>query len=241
MANTITTASGGIGASVAGPAVAVPIPIFKMAVMLTVTVLTAWFATYRIAHAGDWLPTLPDRVGIWQATETPMPTEMLKLLGGPQALGREYNNLFNEPIQVSVIATNSFDAYHDPTVCVTGNGFTLTGAKVFKIDGPGSGDVRAMIFKHNSTDRGDIRMLMYYWQQSNDGVTGTDPIMGSYRDMIPRFKTGAAAVFKGRKTCLVRIYAPIGQQDPYGEQTQRNVHKVSQAIYRAMKKSGAED
>ena len=216
-------------------------PVVKMAVIMLVTVLTAWFATYRIAHAGDWLPSLPDRVGVWSATDTPLPEDTLRLLGGPRAIGREYNNLFNEPVRVSVIAANGFDAYHDPTVCVGGSGFDLTAVRTFTIDGPSSGAVRAMIFKREDSTYGTIRILMYYWQQNRDATTETEPVMGSYRDILTRFKTGAGAVFQGHQTCLVRIYAPIGPEDTNGVQTQRNIEEISREVYRAMKKSGAED
>lgn len=217
------------------------IPLKPMALIMTLTVLIAWFSTWRITHAGDWLPTVPNQIGAWTAIDTPLPPETLRLLGGPQALGRVYTNEFKEMVQVSLIAANGFDAYHEPTVCVSNNGFALTAVKTFKIDGPGSGDVRAMIFKRSDPEYGEQRMMMYYWQQNRDGTTATDAVMGNYRDIMARFHTGAGAVFLGHQTCMVRIFAPVDPGDRNGEQTQRNLTELARAIYHSMKKSGAED
>ena len=216
-------------------------PLPKMAAIMLITVLLAWFSTYRITHAGDWLPTVPDRIGVWDGIDTPLPDDVLSKLGGPQAVGREYNQIFNEPIRVSIIAANGFDAYHEPTVCVATNGFHLTAVKTFPIDGPGSGNVRAMVFHRSDNVVGDIRIMMYYWQQNKDGTTATDAVMGNYRDILSRFKTGFGAVFLGHKTCMVRVYAPIGPDDKDGVQTQRSINEISRELYRALKKSGAED
>ena len=105
--------------------------------MVALTTCAGWFSTSRIQHAGDWLPDIPAKIGAWDAVDTPLPPETLRTLGGATGLGREYNTPFNEPVRVSLIAANSFEAYHDPTVCVTGGGFTLTSKRNFPIDGPG--------------------------------------------------------------------------------------------------------
>ena len=215
-------------------------PFLQIGTLLAAAAFLGTFASTRIRHAGEWLPTVPDRIGNWDAIDTPLPAEALLTLGAPQAIGREYNDLFNEPVRLSVICAGSFTSYHDPTVCVSTNGYILTSVKLFHIDGPDSGIVRAMIFKKDDPAYGPIRMLMYYWQQNRDGSTTTDAVMGSYRDMASRFKTGYGDVVQGHQVCLVRIYAPIDPADTDGAQTQRNVDEVSKAVYHALKKSGAE-
>ncbi len=215
-------------------------PFLQIGALLATAAFLGSFASTRIRRAGEWLPTVPDKIGNWDAIDTPLPTETLLTLGAPQALGREYNDLFQEPVRLSVICAGSFTSYHDPTVCVSTNGFILTSVKLFRIDGPESGVVRAMIFKKEDPTYGTIRMLMYYWQQNRDGSTTTDAVMGSYRDMASRFKTGYGDVVQGHQVCLVRIYAPIDPADIDGAQTQRNVDEIAKGVYRALKKSGTE-
>ena len=216
-------------------------PLVQVGALLAVASVLGSFSSLRIRHAGEWLPSIPDTIGSWTATDTPIPADTLALLGSPQALAREYNTLFNEPVRISVISAGSFISYHDPTVCVSTNGFLLTSVKTFPIDGPGSGTVRAMIFKKDDPTYGVVRMLMYYWQQARDGSTATEAVMGSYRDIGSRFKTGYGDVVKGQQICLIRIYAPIGPDDHGGAQTQRNVDEIAKAVYRAMKTGGASE
>ena len=214
-------------------------PLLRIGAIIAATALFGAYAKAEFTHAGMWLPSVPDHIGIWDATDTPLPEDTLQQLGSPQALGREYNNAFNEPVRVSVISAGNFEAYHDPTVCITGGGFTLTAKRVFPIDGPGSGLVRAMVFKRTDPQYGVVRIVMYYWQQNRDGTTATDAVMGNYRDVLSRFRTGFGAVVQRHQTVLVRVYAPMGPEDRDGIQTQRNVEEISRAVYRAMKKSGA--
>jgi hypothetical protein len=216
-------------------------PLVQISALVFAAAFLGVFSSIRIRHAGDWLPTLPDHIGIWEATDTPISSETLETLGSPQAIGRMYNNAYNEPVEISVISAGSFTSYHDPTVCVSTNGFVLTSMKIFPIDGPGSGIVRAMVFRKTDPKYGTIRILMYYWQQTRDGLTATDAVMGSYRDIISRFKTGYGDVVQGKQVCLVRIYAPIGQEDHNGAQTQRNVDEIAKAVYHAMKQTGADN
>ena len=215
-------------------------PFVQIGVILALAVFLGTFSSRRIRQAGEWLPKVPDRIGSWEATDTPLPASSLVTLGAPMALGREYNDAFNEPVRLSIICAGSFVAYHDPTVCVSTNGFVLTSVRTFPIDGPGSGTVRAMIFKKDDPTLGTIRMLMYYWQQSRDGSTQTQAVMGSYRDIGARFQTGYGDVVQGHQVCLIRIYTPISPDDPNGEQTQRNVTEIARGVYHSLQKSGAE-
>lgn len=220
-------------------------PLARTGVLLGVTAILGTLSFYKFKHAGNWLPAnVPDRVGVWEAIDTPIPEQVLVSLGGsmgpPKAIGRRYVDAFGEEVMVSIIAAGAFENYHDPTVCVVSNGFFLTGKDTFKIDGPGSGDVRAMIFKQTAPNGQAFRILMYYWQQNRDGSTATEPVMGNYRDLAARFRTGFGAVVVGHQTCLVRAYAILGPDDTDGVQTQRNVDEISKAIYRALRKDGAQ-
>lgn len=206
-----------------------PIPL-KAGLMVLATGLLGTFATLRFAHAGDWLPTMPYSISGWEMTDTPLDATTLEKLGNPKSSAANYTNAFGDIVQASLVSAGPFENYHDPTVCVTGGGYNLTAKKTFPIEGPGSGNIRAMIFKN-----GDNRILMYYWQQNRDGNTASEPRMGSYRDMMARFSTGYDAVIQGNQTVLVRILAPINQDDRNGILAQRNVDAIARTIYRSLR------
>lgn len=212
----------------------------RLGVVIALTALLGTYASASFKKAGEWLPPMPDNIGIWEGVDTPIDREVLKQLGGPLGEARQYHNAFGESVEASVIAAGSFENYHDPTVCVTGGGFALTGIRNFPIDGPNSGKVRAMIFKNDNTKYGTVRILMYYWQQNRDGSTATEAVMGNYKDTMSRFKTGYGAIVKRNQTCLMRVYAIVGPEDANAEQAQRNVDEVARALYRSLKKSGQE-
>lgn len=210
-----------------------PLPFIRIGSALAVIALLGSVISYRFARAGDWLPELPNRVGPWEARETPIPAAVLASLGYPKALGREYENPLGESVYVSLVAAGPFENYHDPTVCVPANGFRMTALKVFPLDGTGTSRVRAMIFR-----RGEQRILMYYWNQSRDGTTDMEARQSTYRDVAARFRTGFGAVALGRQTCIVRVYAGLGRNDVRGRQSQRNVEELSRAVHYALKEAG---
>ena len=128
---------------------------------------------------------MPNTVGVWDSIDQPIDSQVLKGLGDPQASGKTYINPFGERVVASVMAVGPLENYHDPMVCVAGGGgYSLTAKKIFPLDGPKSGNVRAMIFKRRDSN---IRMIMYYWQQNRDGSTDTAARMGNYRDIQSRF------------------------------------------------------
>ncbi len=210
----------------------------RLGIVIGLTALLGTYASASFKKAGDWLPPMPTSIGVWEGIDTPIPQVTLDALGGPQGEAREYRSPFGEAVSASIISAGSFENYHDPTVCVTGGGFDLTGKKIFPIDGPNSGNVRAMIFRNDHTPYGTVRILMYYWQQNRDGSTATEAVMGNYKDTMSRFKTGYGAIVKRNQTCLMRVYAIVGPEDTNAEQTQRNVEEVSRALYRSLKKDG---
>jgi len=212
----------------------------RLGVVIGLTALLGTYASASFKKAGDWLPPIPDSIGIWEGVDTPIDRDVLEKLGGPQGEAREYHNAFGESVSASVIAAGSFENYHDPTVCITGGGFNLTSKRIFPIDGPNSGNVRVMVFRNDDTPYGTVRILMYYWQQNRDGTTATEAVMGNYKDTMSRFKTGYGAIVKRNQTCLMRVYAVMARDDENGRQAQRNVEEVSRALYRSLKKSGQE-
>ena len=212
----------------------------RLGIVLGLVVALGSYASASFKNAGEWMPPIPNSIGIWEGVDTPIPRDVLEKLGGPQGEAREYHNPFGEAVSASVITAGAFENYHDPTVCVTGGGFALTGKKIFPLDGPGSGNVRAMIFRNDSTPYGTVRIVMYYWQQNRDGTTATEAVMGNYRDTTSRFKTGYGAIVKRNQTVLMRVYAVVAPDDVDGQQAQRNVGEISRVLYQSLKKNGRE-
>ncbi|MBC8135357.1 MAG: exosortase-associated EpsI family protein [Fibrella sp.] len=209
----------------------------QVALPLAVIALAGTFSTYRFRHAGLWLPPLPDNVGNWKAVDTPVSKDTLALLGFPMARGHEYQNPFGEVVYSSAVCAGPFENYHDPTVCVAGNGFDLTAKKTIPM-GVGDWKVRAMIFK-KSGPNGDLRIMMYYWTQTRRGNTATEARMGNFRDMGARLQTGYSSVVKGDQNVIMRIYTVIPPDDIDGEQSQRNLNEVCTATYKLLVEDGA--
>ena len=200
--------------------------------ILILTMFSGFFAQARIQSAGNWFPTIPDSVGTWEAVFQPVSQDTLALLGFPRAASCEYINHVGDSVLSTLVTAGPFENFHDPTVCIGGNGvWAFTAKKQFLLDGPGSAEARAMIFQRR--DARKYRIVMYYWQQTQDGHFTCDPMMGNYRDIYARFRTGYGAVILGRKSVLLRIYTIYNEDDdPEGRVAQRNVHLISRATYR---------
>ncbi len=214
-------------------------PTLRLFALLAATLLLALFTSYRMSRAGDWLPPIPFNLdaGGWTGREAPLNASTLGILDNPKSEGRIYQNPFGEWVSVSVISAESFEAYHEPTVCSAGYGFFLRAESRPVIGRPGT-HVRAMMLKN---DRSGTRILMYYWLQNKDGSTDTEKRMGNYRDLAARFRTGMGAVARGDRTCLVRVFAIVPPGDVNGAQTHRNVWQIARAVYQTMEQDGKTD
>ena len=65
----------------------------QVALPLAIIAIAGTFATYRFRYAGLWLPPLPDNIGSWKATDTPISKDTLSLLGYPMARDRKSTRL----------------------------------------------------------------------------------------------------------------------------------------------------
>lgn len=207
-------------------------------VIMVLTMSSGFFAQARIQAAGGWFPSIPDGTGAWEAIIQPVSQDTLALLGYPRAISGEYINHVGDSVLSTLVTAGPFENFHDPTVCIGGNGiWAFTAKKQFLLDGPGSAEVRAMIFQRRDAPK--VRIVMYYWQQTQDGHFTCDPMMGNYRDIFARFRTGYGAVVLGRKSVILRIYAPYNESDdPDGKSAQRNVHVISRATYQHLLRMG---
>lgn len=230
------TAAAAAGAS-PGPTRLAPSSL-RLAGIIAVTAFFGLFMNYRMARAGDWLPSLPFKIGVdeWSGTDAPLPESMIEGLGNPKTEGRIYGNPFGEVVIVNIVAANSFNAYHEPTVCSAAYGFYLKAEKKLAFSGKNT-PVRAMMMRNDNLG---ARIIMYYWMQHRDGSTDIDRRMGNYRDIAARLRTGVMATVQGRQTCLVRVYAEVPQDDLNGAQTHRNVSGIAHTLYKTMREHGSE-
>jgi Protein of unknown function (DUF3485) len=194
----------------------------------------------RLDYAGQWVPRLRPTFGQWDITEQSVEKSVYSTLRFPtQIYSRSYRNPMGEEVNASLVTAGPFENYHDPTVCVGGEGgaFMRTGQKIVSLDPEGKVKARAFIFQHRQDPK--WRILMYYWQQNRDAATSYEPRMGTYQDIRARLETGAGAIIKGDQTCIIRIFGVFHEDaDPLGTQTQRNVNEVSLHFYNTLREEG---
>lgn len=212
----------------------------RLSLFIGITGALGTFSTYRFQAAGGWLPTLPSAIQNWELVRTPISQDVLALLGNPRGDGIECRSNFGDGVICNIVTAGPFENYHDPTVCVGGTGvWELTAKQNIPLDGPGSAEARAMIFRKIGDPK--VRLVLYYWQQSRDGYTTSEPMMGNFRDMSGRLRTGFGSVVLGRQNVIVRAYTGYQEDDdPEGLHAQRGVHEISREVYRHLRKEGKE-
>lgn len=208
-------------------------PFLHIGAVVALTATAGLFASLRMAHRGQWLPRVPNEIGTWTATDVPLETSTATALGNPPALGRQYQNTFDEKVDAQVIAVASFDAFHEPAMCISGYGFTMTGQIFVEPFGPGS-TARAMVLKHEDSG---TRILMLYWVQYQDGKTTGWGDMRAYNDISQRTRAGWETVTGGKQCVIVRTYTRV-PLDTNADQARRNLYTVSRGLYESIKNDG---
>lgn len=210
-------------------------PFIHLGVVLIVMAVLGIVTGTRMQQRGQWLPEVPNEIGPWRAIDVPLESATVKTLGEPKTLGRQYKNPFDEPVDVHVIAGESFDAYHEPAMCMSGYGFTLT-AQLFPPVFGKDNTARAMVLKHEESG---VRVLMLFWVQYEDGTTSGIGDMHAYADMSQRMKVGWNTVMNGKQAVIVRAYTRIPPGDESGAQARRNLYEVARGMYNGIKKDGS--
>ena len=206
----------------------------------------------RMTNAGTWIFSLPHRVLMagttqsasdtdadaperfyWESQASPIAQNSLLILGGPRADARTYRSPFGETVSVSVVSAGSFDAYHEPAVCLLGSGWVASAERempIFPNASPNAAPMRAMIFRNDTLHS---RILMLYWLQDKTGETRTDRLMGTYRDWQARLQTGLQTLCSNRQTCIVRVIVPLDAAQAASFQARRNAEEIARAVYSA--------
>jgi len=215
----------------------IPKPLFiRVGLILFLTALPGLLIGLRLKAQGQWVPNIPYvAAGIWTATDVPLSEATLNMMGRPPALGRQYQNSFDESVEVNVIATQTFDAYTEPLVAQSGYGYSVTAETRLPLFGPNVGPVRAVVLKGDSA--GD-RVLMFFWVQDELGNVTGEGGLRSNKDIVPRLLTGLNITRSGRQSCIVRAFSRVSPADRNGAQARRNITEVCQSLYEDLKKDG---
>ena len=207
-------------------------PFIHLGAVLSVTAIIGLLSGARMQQRGQWLPEVPNEIAAWTATDVPLESATVKTLGEPQSLGRQYKNPFDETIDAHVISAKTFDSYHEPAMCMSGYGFTLT-AQIFPEVFGNEKQARAMVLKHEDSG---VRILMLFWVQYEDGSTTGMGDLPAYADMSQRLKVGVNTVTNGKQAVIVRVYTRIAPGDTSGAQARRNLYEVSRGLYEGINK-----
>ncbi len=209
-------------------------PFIHLGAVIVLMAILGIFTGTRMQQRGQWLPVVPNEIGPWTAVDVPLESTTVKLLGAPKTLGRQYKNPFDEPVDAHVIAGASFDAYHEPAMCMSGYGFTVT-AQIFpEVFGKGN-TARALVLKHEDSG---VRVLMLFWVQYEDGSTSGIGDMHAYADLNQRMKVGWSTVINNRQCVIIRAYTRVAAGDANSAQARRNLYDVSRGLYEGIKRDG---
>ncbi len=210
-------------------------PFVHLGAVLSVMAVLGIFTGTRMQQRGEWLPEVPNEIGPWRAIDVPLESTTVKLLGAPKTLGRQYKNPFDEPVDVHIISGETFDAYHEPAMCMSGYGFTMTAQLFPAVFGPKS-PARAMVLKHEDSG---VRVLMLFWVQYEDGSTSGIGDMHAYADISQRVKVGWNTVMNGKQCVIVRAYTRLPTGDETGAQARRNLYEVARGLHSSIKSDGS--
>jgi len=199
-----------------------------------VTAFLGAFIGIRQQQRGQWLPEIPGQIGEWTPIDVPLDSTTLQFLSNPKTLGRQYKNLFGEMVDTRVISTESFDAFHEPVICMSGYGYTITAQRFIDLFGPGK-PAHAIVLK--SEDSG-MRILMLYWVQYEDGRTTGAGDLHTYADPLQRFLTGWQTVTDGKQSVVVRAYTMVPPTSENSAQARRNLFFVARGLYEQIRQDG---
>jgi hypothetical protein len=198
----------------------------RMGVMMLVTFVIGLGMDLRLSRAASWLPEVPKGMGEWRGVDL---KEDVSVSDGSRYLARLYTNEEGEQVQVFVIAPRSTDSYTDIRGCLRGKGYSVTAEQEAVL---GEHPVREVVLR-----RGESRWVMCYWKQERSGgtVAETLPYGHGYGvRALASLRFGLEALLSRSPACLVRVYAVVPPLDPQGQQAQRNVLRLAEAVLSAM-------
>jgi exosortase/archaeosortase family protein len=203
-----------------------------LGLLLLLTCVLGFEIDARVGKGGEWLPQVPASFSGWQGREHAMEWTFVD---EERYLSRVYTNGFGEAVQAFVIAPRSGYGYRDPRGCLRGSGYFVTAERLVDLGEGGEG--RELVLCNDA----GAQMVMCYWQQGRGGWVRAEAPVFAYHSgtqALTELRMVGEALLHPKPSCLVRVYAPFGTEDPQGRQAQRNVLAVSREVYRSIRPQG---
>jgi hypothetical protein len=161
-------------------------------------------------------------VGAWTIKNIPLSSEAMSALGNPVVDGWSYNNPLDELVTVQVISPDTFDAYRNPPIL--SRFFTAVSAKDILTP---RGGMQQTTF--TALADSESKILMYTWIQHKSGKC--KPITSSgEQSLLDRLRINIETLVQPEPYCLVRVYMAIPKWDSDGQQANRSLRRISDAI-----------
>jgi hypothetical protein len=202
---------------------------YRVGIVFLVTAVLGLLLDLHIRHLGDWVPKVPMNIGLWRGTDV---KEDVTVGDHSRYISRIYLNPFGETVWTYIVAPQTLDSYRDPRGCMRGSGYVVTAERDVPL---ADTHVKLMVLR-----RDQERQIMCYWIQERGGRTRPEAPAFAYSRLaraVQTFRFAGQALLAPSPVCLVRVYSEINANDPEGQQTLRNVLRMSQQIHAALKGS----
>jgi hypothetical protein len=193
---------------------------------LIVTLLTATVAiqgmAMRVRAHGMYRVQPPLFIGAWEVKSIPLSSEAMSALGNPIVDGWNYSNALDEAVTIQVISPDTFDAYRNPPILTR---FFIAAATKELSTKPGG--MQQTTF--TALADAESKILMMTWLQQRSGRC--KPVSSSGEpSLIDRLRINIETLVQPEPYCLVRVYMAIPKWDQGGQQTQRTLRRIVDAI-----------
>lgn len=191
-------------------------------VVLAVTAVAVQGVAMRVRAHSNFRVQPPMSIGAWNVKSIPLSSEAMAALGNPQADGWNYSNALDESITVQVVSPDTFDAYRNPPILT--RLFTAATAKELRSN---AGGMQQTTF--TALADAESKIVMMTWIQQKSGRC--KPINSSgEQSLIDRLRINVETLVQPEPYCLVRVYTAIPKWDVKGQQSQRTITRIANAI-----------
>jgi hypothetical protein len=161
-------------------------------------------------------------IGAWEIKSIPLSSEAMSALGNPIVDGWNYSNALDEAVTIQVISPDTFDAYRNPPILT--RFFTAAASKEVASK---PGGMQQTTFA--ALADAESKILMMTWLQQKSGRC--KPVSSSGDpSLMDRLRINIETLVQPEPYCLVRVYMAIPKWDQGGQQTQRTLRRIVDAI-----------
>jgi len=136
--------------------------IIGLAMILTAIAANHTFGRLQYAQP-HLLPieTFPRRIGRWkqEGEDRPIDQEVIKVLPTAHIVDRVYRDASGQIINLLMLTASDYKDFHDPNICLPGNGWQLSDRTTFLFQGQNINKMRA--------SQRNTHLLVFYWLPGN--------------------------------------------------------------------------